>query len=99
MSYLIVIGLVVMAGLGALWQTAEAALEREQKARAVAEASVKGYADSLTQCRAEIAEKNRIITGIQGLDERRLRLCVTRPATDPCCQPPPAPPAEDRCKP
>lgn len=99
MSYLMIVGFVVMAGLGALWQIAENRLDREQKARAVAEASAKSFAQGLTQCRAEIAEKNAIIHRFQGLDERRLRICVTRPPNDPCCRPAPAPPEKDGCAP
>lgn len=94
------IGLAIALGVSVLYgMDADRALDREQKARAVAEASAKSFAQGLTQCRAEIAEKNAIIHRFQGLDERRLRICVTRPPNDPCCRPAPAPPEKDGCAP
>jgi hypothetical protein len=99
MSYLMIIGFVAMAGLGTLWQIAEGRLDREQKARAVAEASVKSFAAGLTQCRAEIAERNRFVTDAMALPEVRKRLCAQRAPTDACCKAPPKPPEGDECKP
>lgn len=99
MSYLMIVGFVVMAGLGALWQIAEGKLDREQKARAVAEASVKSFAAGLTQCRAEIAERNKFVNDAMALPEIRKRLCAQRAPSDACCQPAPKPPEKDGCAP
>lgn len=94
------IGMAVALGVSVLYgMDADRALDREQKARAVAEASVKSFAQGLTQCRAEIAEKNALIHRFQGLPADRLRICATRPPSDPCCKPAPAPPGKDECKP
>ena len=96
----VTIGMAVALGVSVLYgMDADRALDREKKARVTAELAAKGFADGLRQCRTEIAEKNAIIYRVQGLDERRLRICVTRPPSDPCCKPAPAPPAKDECKP
>lgn len=99
MGYLLVIGAVVVAVLTGLWQSAEAGLDREKKARVTAELAAKGYAAGLTQCRTEIAEKNALVLRFMALPEARLRLCATRPPNDPCCKPAPAEPGKDECKP
>lgn len=78
---------------------ADRALDREQKARAVAEASAKSFAAGLSQCRAEIAERNRFVTDAMSLPEVRKRLCAQRAPSDPCCKAAPKPPAVDECRP
>lgn len=76
---------------------ADRALDREQKARAVAEASAQAFAQGLTQCRAEIADRNRFVQDAMGLPEVRKRLCAQRGPADACCKPKPA--EGDECKP
>lgn len=102
MSPALIIGAVaatIIAGLAWYAQDADDAWERETKKALAAELRADSFAKGLTQCRAEIAEKNAIITHFQGLAVDRLRICVTRPPNDPCCRPAPAPPAKDECKP
>lgn len=93
MSYLMIVGFVVMAGLGALWQIAEAGLDREKKARVTAELQVKQFSDGLRQCRADVAERNRVISGMAGLSDERRRLCAQRGPQSGCCKP------DGECKP
>lgn len=102
MSPTLIIGAVLLALNAATfvyaWD-ADRALDREKKGRVTAELAAKGYAAGLTQCRTEIAEKNALVLRFMALPEARLRLCATRPPTDPCCKPAPAEPGKDECKP
>lgn len=92
------IGLALALGASVLYGLdADRALDREQKARAVAEASAKSFAQGLTQCRAEIADRNRFVTDAMALPEVRKRLCAQRAPTDACCKTPPKPPEKDGC--
>lgn len=90
---------VALAGAALYAIDADRALAREQKARAVAEASAKSFAQGLTQCRAEIADRNRFVTDAMALPAVRKRLCAQRAPSDACCKAPPKPPAKDECAP
>lgn len=73
---------------------ADRALDRDQKKLAESELRADSFAKGLTQCRAEIAEKNAIINRFSTLPVDRLRLCVQRGPQDGCCKPEPT-----ECKP
>lgn len=90
---------VALAGATLYAVDADRALSRETKKAVAAELRAGAFAKGLTQCRTEIAEKNAIINRFSTLPVDRLRLCVQRGPQDACCQPAPAAPAEDRCKP
>ena len=98
-AYLGIAAAAAIAGATLYAIDADRALDREQKARVAAELQRDQFAKGLTQCRTDIAEKNRILLDAAALPLVRKRLCAQRVPTDPCCRPAPAPPAEDACKP
>lgn len=98
-GYIGIAAAVIVAGTAAYAWDADRAFKREHDRAEAATMQRDQFQKGLTQCRAEIAEKNAIIHRFQGLPVERLRLCATRPPSDPCCRAAPAPPAADECRP
>jgi hypothetical protein len=80
----------IIAGLGAYAWDADRALRREHDRAEAATMQRDAYAKGLTQCRLDVAERNRTLAGMTALPEVRKRLCAQRGAADACCKPAPA---------
>lgn len=89
----------IIGGLAVYAWDADKALIREHDRAEAAVMQRDQFAKGLTQCRTEIREKNVIVNTFLELPEVRLRICVQRAPSDPCCRAAPAPPAKDECRP
>ena len=90
MSPMLIAGAVaatIIAGTAVYAWNADRALDRTKKALVTAELQRDQFAKGLTQCRIDIAERNRTLATMTGLPEVRKRLCAIRGAGDPCCTP------------
>jgi hypothetical protein len=90
---------VALAGATLYAVDADRALARETKKAVAAELRADAFAKGLTQCRTEIAERNKFVNDAMNLPEIRKRLCAQRSPEDACCKAAPKPPEVDGCKP
>jgi len=84
---------VALAGTAAYAWDADRALKREHDRAEAATMQRDQFQKGLTQCREDVAERNRTLNGMTALPEVRKRLCAIRGAGDPCCTP------QGECKP
>lgn len=85
MIYILGVFAVVSALVGVYAWDADKAFKREHDRAEAATMQRDQFQKGLTQCREDVAERNRKLSGMTALPEVRKRLCAIRGAGDPCC--------------
>jgi len=92
-GYVGIAAVVAVAAAGAYAWDADKAFQREKRRADTAELQRDAFAKGLNQCRLDIQERNKTLSGMTGLPEVRKRLCAQREPTDGCCT------RDQECKP